>query len=438
VRDFTSARLTAAGTVEDVLVTEFTAAGWEAELAGAYAPDVVVYVVAPHVQFIRPDREFLTAMLRQYGTRLVIAFNDWAGVTTDIHREDAEKAIRGVYARVLPGHPVPAFTRVNARSGNGMSELTSEICRVVAPEKLGSMRQVLDGDLKKSAQQVRSSGYRATVNRIAARLALHTVGQKFGDQDLIGAAAAGVSRYGVMTFEAEDLGAELDEELGDLLASSAKAVREQRQEEIKVQEAQTATKDLTEKVPVFEQEETTTTRRTQVATQVHEATGVGFLKKVGAYLDAAAEHVEAAWEGKDDAEHEAITKRRREKTANYTTRTVMQDVEIPVTEIRQKVTGYTTKVIGTVEEVVGTTERVVGTRALRGGAPVIELLTAVGLGIEAYLTADGQRPPAETFIDTERARVHLILDRATPEIEAFLAQGTTAEPDLTELLGRLL
>jgi hypothetical protein len=439
VHDFTNARLTVAGDVEDVAVSEFTPAEWAAELAGPFAPDVVVYVVAPHMQFLRTDREFLAAMLKRHGAKLVIAFNDWDGTTTDIHRGDAAKAIRGVYARLFPGgSPQPVFARVNALAGTGMSELTAQICRVIAPEKLGSMRQVLESDLKKSAQRVRSSRYRDTVNRIAARLALHTVDQKLGDQDLISAAAAGVSRYGVLTFEAEDLGAALDEELGDLLENSAQVVRQERQEEIKVKEAQTAKKDLTEKVPVIEEEEITTSRRTQVATQVREATGTGFFKKVGAWMDAGAEHVEAAWNGAGDAEHAEITKRRREKTANYTTRTEMQDVEIPVTQIRQKVTGYTTKVIGTVEEVVGTTERVVGTRALRGGAPVIELLVAVGLGVEAYCTATGQRPGAETFIDNERAKVHLVLDRATPEIDAFLQQGSAAEPDLIELLGRVL
>jgi hypothetical protein len=103
---------------------------------------------------------------------------------------------------------------VNALTDSGMSELTSEICHVVAPEKLGSMQQVLSGDLKRSALAGRSRRHRDTVNRIAARLALHTVDQKAGDQDLIAVAAEGVCRYGVLTFEASDLAAALHQEMG--------------------------------------------------------------------------------------------------------------------------------------------------------------------------------------------------------------------------------
>lgn len=130
-------------------------------------------------------------------------------------REDIIKAIRAVYRKVFPDGSVrPRFTRVNALTDSGMSELTSEICRVVAPEKLGSMQQVLSGDLKRSALAGRSRRHRDTVNRIAARLALHTVDQKAGDQDLIAVAAEGVCRYGVLTFEASDLAAALHQEMG--------------------------------------------------------------------------------------------------------------------------------------------------------------------------------------------------------------------------------
>lgn len=439
VYDFTDAETTATGDVTGIAVRDLSAADWAAQLAGPYRPDVVVYVVTPHMLFLRSDREFLTAMLKRHGARVVIAFNDWAGITTEINRDDAARAIRGIYARLFPsGSVLPTFTQVNALSGSGMSDLTREICRVVAPEKLGSMRQVLDGDLKKSAQQVRSRRYRHTVNRIAARLALHTVDQQFGDQDLIGAVASGICRYGVLTFEASDLTAALDEELGDLLESKVKALRQERQEEITVKEAQLGTRELTEQVPVIETEEVTRTELKQVSRQVQEATGVGIFDVFGAYLDAGAEHVVAAWEGKDRWEHEAITERRRRKTVRTVTGTVTDDIEIPVTEIRQKVTGYTTKVVGTVEEVVGMTDRVVGTKPLRGGVPVIELLTAVGLGVEAYCAETGNRAAADVFIDAERDRVHLILDRAAPQIEALLQQGAPAEPDLADLLDGLL
>ena len=71
------------------------------------------------------------------------------------------------------------------------------------------MQAVLTGDLKVHAQEERSRQYRQTLNRIAARLALHTVDQRTGEQDLISVAAKAVSQYGVVTFEAADLVAQI-------------------------------------------------------------------------------------------------------------------------------------------------------------------------------------------------------------------------------------
>jgi hypothetical protein len=438
VRDYTGARLNA-GVVEGDVYSEFTPEEWEPQLSGAFAPDVVVYVVAPHKQFLRTDREFLTDVLRRHGAKVVIALNDWAGQTSDIDREDVVKAIGNVYRKVFPDGSVrPRYARVNALSGTGMSELTSEICRVVAPEKLGSMEQVLSGDLKDSALAGRSRRYRETVNRIAARLALHTVDQKAGDQDLITVAAEGVCRYGVATFEASELAAVLQRETAALLESQVEAIKQQRQEEIRVQDAQTGTRDITVEDPVYEQVESETTETQRVPVEVQEATGVGFWDVVDAYADAGARHVVAWWKNRGKDEHESIRQDRLRRTARVRSTTVMQDVDMKVKKIEQQVTGYTTRVVDTVTEVTGVTERVVGTRALQGGVPVIELITAVGLGIETYCTATGDRPSAAHFVTAERDRVRLILDREKSRIDALLQHGTAAEPEIIELLDRVL
>jgi ribosomal protein S17E len=437
VHDFTDARLTAAGKVEGEVSSRFTAPQWEAQLAGDFAPDVVVYVVASHMQFIRPDREFLTEMLRRYGARVLIALNDWTDVTTDIHRDDAASEIEKVYLKVFPDGLVrPRFTRVNALTGSGMSELTGQICRTVSPGKLGAMQQVLDKDLKKFAGLERSRRYHAIVNRIAARLALHTVDQKAGDQDLISVAAEGVCRYGVLTFEAGEQAAALREEMSGYLDDRVRAIQKERQEEIKVKEAQTSTRDITVQEPVIELVETESTERRQIAVQVQKATGVSLGRTIGAYVKAGWKHVDALGQGK--AAHGQITRERQEATATSTTETVMQDVDVPVKKIEQQVTGYTTRVVDTVSEVTGVTERVVGTKALPGGMPVIELLTAVGLGIERYCTATGGRASAETFIAQARDQVRLILDRERRQLETLLQQGSAAEPAIIALLDRVL
>jgi hypothetical protein len=293
VYDATNTRMTASGKVEGAQRSRFTVEQWESQLSGVFEPDVVVYVVAPHFHFLRLDREFLTAMLKRHGAKVLITFNIWDGIPTDIHRDDVMKSIEAVYSTVFPDGSVRSrFTTVNARTGSGVDKLAREICQGIVPEKLGAMQHVLDGDLKKFAQRERSCRYHDTVNRIAARLALHTVGKKTCDQDLINAAAAGICLYGALTFEAD-------------------------------------------------------------------ATGI-----------------------------------------------------------------------------TGVTERVVGTKAQQGGLPVIELLTAVGVGIEEYCTAIGKRASAETFIYQARDRVHLILDRERPGLEGLLQQGTAAEQAIAEVLDR--
>ena len=439
VWDYTGARRTVDGKVEGEVRSEFTAQEWEHQLSSAFAPDVVVYVVAPHMGFLRPDRDFLTAVLRRHGPKVVIALNDWAELTKDIQRENSIDAITAVYRKLFPDGSVrPRFARVNALTGAGMSELTSEICRVVAPEKLGSMQEVLSGDLKQSALTGRSRRYRDTVNRIAARLALHTVDHKAGDQDLIAAAAEGVCRYGVLTFEATDLADAFQQEMAMLLESQVEAVKQQRQEEIKVQVPQHAPRDITVDEPEYEDLVSETTETRQVPVEVQEPTGVGFSDVVDAYIDAGTRHLKAFFQGKGQNEHEKITQDRIDSTAKYQSRFEMRDVDTTVQKVEQQVTGYKTRVLCTVTEVTGVTERVVGTRALQGGVPVIELLTAVGLGTEKYCTATGDGKSAAEFVAAEWDRVRLILDREKPQLETLLQQGTAAEPAIAELLNRAL
>lgn len=224
--------------------------------------------------------------------------------------------------------------------------------------------------------------------------------------------------------------------MSEFLDDRVRAIQLERREEIRVKEAQTSTRDITVQEPVIELVETESTERRQIAVQVEKATGVSLTKTVGAYLKAGGRHVGALGMGKEA--HQRITRERQESTAATSTETVMQDVDVPVKKIEQQVTGYTTRVVDTVSEVTGVTEKVVGTKALHGGIPVIELLTAVGLGIERYCTAGGNRATAETFIADARDQVSLILDRERQQLEALLQKGTVAEPAIVEILDRIL
>lgn len=198
VHDFTDARLGASGGIEGVTVRNFPAQEWESRLSGDFAPDVVVYLVAPHMMFLRQDREFLTALLRRHGTRVVIALNSWAGVTTDIHREDAVRSIKSVYNRVFPSGSVrPRCAAINALTGAGVSDLVGEVSWLLAPWGIQALHRALVGDLKGLAVREIFRRYDDAVIRIAARLGIYTIEKCHVDRDLISAAVEGVFRYGV-------------------------------------------------------------------------------------------------------------------------------------------------------------------------------------------------------------------------------------------------
>ena len=128
LRDFTEARVPVPGAdVEGVEESIITQDQWAREFTATYAPDAIVYVIAPHMQFLRQDRIYLRDMLERHRGKVLIAFNIWQvdgkQVTTDIHLQDAEQKITDVYRAVFPGGEVePRFVKFNALTGSGIHE----------------------------------------------------------------------------------------------------------------------------------------------------------------------------------------------------------------------------------------------------------------------------------------------------------------------------
>ncbi len=439
VHDYTHARVDASGETTGVEENVYTEKQWSEKLADEFAPDVIAFVLAPHMQVLRDDRSYLGDVLGRYGHKVLIALNLWrAGggtFTTPEHLLDAREKIGEVYRDVFPdGSAEPRFVEFNALTGSGVDELTRELCQKIPADKLGGIQAVLASELKVHAQRERSRQYRRTVNRIAARLALHTVDQQAGGQDLISVAASAVSQYGVLTFEATDLAAQISDEMSAHVDSEVQAVKEKRSEQIIQKDVKTKQKDIIAKDPKFQDEKVETKEKRTRTRVVEETSGKGMREATKAYGKAGVDHLKISFGSGGGETHQERNRRLREELVNRTRQTITEEYEVPVVHIQKKVIGYTTRVIDSVTEVVGIEEQIVGTKALTGGLPVIELLVAVGLGVEKYCTSGGGAGGAEKFVKREQEKARLTLDRARPQLEPLLAQGGPAEDEIVRLL----
>ncbi len=436
--DFTDAYVDPSGRVQNVTAVRIDAAGYEREFAAKYPPDVIVYVVCPHMLFLRPDREYLRDMLKRHGDRLVIALNRWDGVTKDTDVENVRKQIETVYRHVYAdGSLRPRFAEFNARTGAGLDELTRLICEVVSPDKLGGMQAVLSGSLKEHARRERARHYRRTLDRIAARLALNTVDRQAGGLDLVSLAADGVAQYGVLTFEADQEAREFRDGLARHVAQQAERVRRERTEDIVTQQVQTGTRDIVTSEPVFDTVETIEHEKRRIIEEITENSGVGVMQSMVIQSRSVWDRAVNFLEGGTKAQRDDIHRRALADMVHKTAHTVEKDIEVPIKRYEQKIVDYQDKVIATVTEVVGMAETVVGTKALQGAAPLIELLLSVGHGVERYCTEPGARKPIGDYVDAARDRIALDLDRVRPALDTLIEQGAGAEPQIADLLDSL-
>jgi hypothetical protein len=436
--DFTDAVVLPSDVVDNVTEVRITAQTWKREFASKFPPDVIVYVVAPHMLFLRDDRAYLHDMLKQYGDKVVIALNRWDGVTKDTDIDNVRNQIESVYRRAYPdGSMTPRFAIINAKTGSGIHELTALICGAISPEKLGGMQAVLSGDLKRHAQEERSRRYRKTVNRIAARLALNKVDQQAGGMDLISLAAHGIARFGVLTFEGDDDIRAFRDGLNEHVRQEAERVRRERTEDIVSRDVQTGTKDIVTREPVFDTVEIIENQQHKISEEITESRGVGFWKSAGIATKSLWNRFDNLLEGGTQAERDAIREGAKKDMVETTTRVNERYVDIPVTRYEQKIVDYQDKVVATVTEVLGVTENVVGTRALQGAIPVIELLVSIGLGVEEYCTGQDRDGGIEKAIEQSRQIVRLELDRVAGKLKRLVDEGVTAESRIAELLDGL-
>jgi hypothetical protein len=436
LRDYSDASVTRDGVVTGVEESRLTDVEWTEQITGTCAPDVMIFVISPHMHFIRDDKAFLRDVLREYGAKVVVALNIWqrdgVRLPTPQNLHDARKGVEAVYAGLYPdGSLRPRFVELDALTGSGIHELTIEICEVVPQEKLGRIESVLTGDLKEHAKNERSRRFRETVNRIAARLALHRVDQRAGEENVVRVIAAGLVHLGVLTFQSPHLVVDLTDQFAASVDEQVRRIRAVRTKEHKSKEAQTVQHDIIVKEPIFDYVETESVEKRTIEREIVEARSSGAWAAIKAMGGAAVDHTLAIGQGK--RAHDRARSRMLDRMVTTDTRTETETVDVPVRKIEQQIAGYNERVVDTVTKVVGYTERVF-TEALRGGLPAIGFLVALGRAVERYCSESGTHALIQQLMEQEQQDVELVLDRLRDEIKPLVDRGASAETDITGVL----
>lgn len=383
------------------------------------APDVILYAIAPHMQFLSSDRKYLGQLLKTQKQRIdrnkvIFALNifrlDGKRMPTQQNLEDVRKHITQIYEKFY--HDTPPIVEFDALTGDGINEITAFICQVLPKEKIGNIQQVLRNDLKQFAEQERSLRYMQTLIKIASRLATYKIDYKAGNQDLLQVAASSISAYGVSTFKNQEEIAQIKAELNALVESVVQETRDDRTKYISVTENILDTKELSRDIPLFEE------------------------KKVIDYIEV--------------NETRVLSLSKFKKIVNMITgilpfgaklfdeKIVNETVRKPIERLENRFVGYEKEVIGTVEVVVGQVEKIVGKEYLLGGYPVIKFLLGLGLGIKTYCS----QPNRTLQVCLEEAEA--MLERKLFPIKTHIEQlvereaGSNAEQELIQILNKAL
>ncbi|MBD2311662.1 50S ribosome-binding GTPase [Desertifilum sp. FACHB-1129] len=388
---------------------------WQSEKSQrTIAPDVILYVIAPHTQFLRCDSQYLASLLKSQKKRTdknkaIFALNifqrEGRVLSTPQNIADVRKKVTEIYQKHYPAEE-PFIVEFNALTGDGINEITSNICKILPKSKLGNIEQVLRDDLKQFAERERRDRYLKNLIRIVSRLATYKVDQKAGDRDLIQTATSAIVTYGVKTFQnldkLEKIKSDIDLEINLITAK----LKEERQRLITINENKTESKDITREVPKFEE---VTVTDWIVVNEVR-VKSVSGLKKFT--------NIITGFFG----------------IKFFDDKFINETVRKPIERIETRLAGYETEVIGTIEAVVGQVEKVIGQEYLKGGYSVIKSLLAIGLGTQAYCNEENAN--FQSCVDRAEARLEHCLNSLQSKIEYWVdtEDARTAEHNLIQLL----
>ncbi|AFY99601.1 GTPase [Calothrix sp. PCC 6303] len=396
---------------------------WQSEATqNKVKADVILYVIAPHMQFIRSDKKYLRALLKnnqQYHqqNKVIFALNMFCDERTKTMKstkqniEDVKAGISKIYQEVFETQQNPAIITFNAKAGNGINEITSEICQILPQEKLGNIEEVLRSDLKEFAQKERDSRYLKTLIKIACRLASKKINEQAGGEDLLKTAAIAISSYGVETFKSQEDLVKIKAELNQIIELTNNEIKKQRTKAIKARDKITETKEITQKEPIFEYVSVVD----YIEINETKVNKLGGFKKLinmttsffglGSYFDP-----------------EVVTEKVRK----------------PIERLEERFVGYETKIIDTVQAVVGEVEKIVGQEYLQGSYPVIKFILALGYGVQKHcLNSDSS---LQNCISNSENYIELKLEPVKDKIEHLLDNNSIAntEQQLIELIENIL
>lgn len=461
------------GVQEQVVTVE----SWQSEANQKFVTsDVILYVVAPHMQFTRDDKRYLRALLQSQtqcnqNQKIIFALNihrtqDRQLKPTPQNLQDARKIITEVYQKFYP-NTNPPIVEIDSLTGKGISQITEFICQILPSEKIGNMQQVLKNDLKEFAKKERSYRYRQTLIHIASRLATYPVDTPLGT-GILNEAYAAVCDYGISIFLEEDARAEMENELYQFVdelaaqtkTSRAKAIEtivdvveykqekeeiiagwEQEYEDVEVPDVEIDYQEKTQsKVETVDAGRSA--GRIAGGTAVGAAAGLGAFTAILAGIAAtgatiatgglAAPLAAAVIGGAVTGGVMGSKKQKKEITVNED---VIEPVVKKVTKMEKRLAGIKARkeeVTKNVPYIVQKRQKV-GEEFIQGGYPVVENLLAIGLGIESANSSVDLQSNFEAVVNLGQQQVQATLSRYRDKINQ-LAESNNPDRSETEII----
>lgn len=440
---------------EGVKEETITVKQWQSDENQKYvSPDIILYVVAPHTQFVRDDGRYLKALLKSLKKRssnkVIFALNihhkNGTQIPTPENIEDARRIITEIYQNFYP-RETPSIVKIDSLKGTGINQVTDLMCRILPPNKIGNMQQVLRGELKEFAKKERSRRYRQALIYIASRLATYTVDIKIG-RGVVEEAYAAVCDYGIRIFREEEACFEITRDLYEMVGNFAAEAKISREEAVKIIVSDVEEKEVTENVikgytPEYENVEVT--YPVEVPSEVETGgnvagriggafigglTGLGaFTGGVVAVLAAGATITTGGLAAPLAASviggmvtGGAIGGRKRKKDATSEPMKFVTKMEQRLVGMKEQREEVTKKVPYIVQK-----EQEVGKKYLQGGYPVVENLLAIGLGIENAQPSQDLQADFEDIVQAGKDQVQAMLSHYKKEINQLAESSSTPE-----------
>ena len=374
---------------------------FDEEYQEAFAPDVILYVVAPHMQFLKDDKRYLRALLKSQqkqskSNKVIFALNrftkDGVQMSTPENIEDVKNKITETYQKIY--EDAPPIVEIDSKTGKGIPEVTEFISQLLPQEKLGKLKKALGGKLKKIAQKELDRQFLNLVTRIACRIANYKVDQKFGEKELLQEIALAISTYAVMVFGSADTPDE--RQLNKIIEDDSQKIKEKQ------------AKILTETVPEYKNQKVVIGTKPRKPKKVKEE----YKKRVNksGLINKGKRIVGSVFEKDWGTEEKTVTK-------------------------TKKIPRPPKKIYQTIRIVSGETKREVGKEYLEGSYPAINFLIRLGLGFQSYFSA---KDSSKSLKDCQKDAELLVERKLSPYKSKIEAKVKNKTPDTEQKLIHIL